>query len=43
MSKDVLAAAIGNGRRMRMIGLLAAAVIAAGLVPWATWSPTRCG
>jgi hypothetical protein len=34
MSKDVLAAAIGNGRRMRMIGLLAAAVIAAGLVPW---------
>ena len=33
MSKDVLAATIG-GRRMRMIGLLAAAVMAIGLVPW---------
>ena len=35
MSKDVLAATIG-GRRMRMIGLLAAAVLAASLVPWVT-------
>ena len=34
MSKDVLVATIGGGRRMRMIGLLAAAVIAAGVVPW---------
>ena len=34
MSKDVLAATIGGGRRMRMIGLLTAAVIVAGLVPW---------
>jgi 2',3'-cyclic-nucleotide 2'-phosphodiesterase (5'-nucleotidase family) len=33
MSKDVLAATSG-GRRMRMIGILAAAVLAAGLVPW---------
>ena len=33
MSKDVLAATIG-GRRMRLIGLLAAAVMAIGLVPW---------
>jgi 2',3'-cyclic-nucleotide 2'-phosphodiesterase (5'-nucleotidase family) len=33
MSKDVLAATIG-GRRMRMIGILVAAVIAAGLIPW---------
>ena len=33
MSKDVFAASIG-GRRMRMIGLLAAAVLAASLVPW---------
>ena len=35
MSKDVLAATIG-GRRMRTIGLLAAAVLAASLVPWVT-------
>jgi 2',3'-cyclic-nucleotide 2'-phosphodiesterase (5'-nucleotidase family) len=34
MSKDVLVATIGGGRRMRMIGLLAAAVIAAALIPW---------
>jgi 2',3'-cyclic-nucleotide 2'-phosphodiesterase (5'-nucleotidase family) len=33
MSKDVLAATIG-GRRTRMIGLLAAVVMAVGLVPW---------
>ena len=33
MSKDVFAASIG-GRRMRMIGLLAAAVLAASLIPW---------
>ena len=33
MSKDVLAA-IGGGRRMRWIGLLAAMVIAAALIPW---------
>ena len=33
MSKDVLAA-IGGGRRMRWIGLLAALVIAAALIPW---------
>src|SRR5262245_61929284 len=33
MSKDVLAA-IGSGRRMRWIGLLAGLVIAAALVPW---------
>ena len=33
MSKDVLGATIG-GRKMRMIGLLAAVVMAIGLVPW---------
>ena len=34
MSKDVLAATIGGGRRMRMIGLVVAAVLATALVPW---------
>ena len=45
MSKDVFAASIG-GRRMRMIGLLAAAVLAASLVPWVsaeTAQPTGWG
>jgi 2',3'-cyclic-nucleotide 2'-phosphodiesterase (5'-nucleotidase family) len=34
MNRDVLAATIGGGRRVRMIGLLAAVVMAIGLVPW---------
>ena len=45
MSKDVFAASIG-GRRMRTIGLLAAAVIAASLIPWVsaeTAQPTGWG
>ena len=33
MSKDVVAA-ISGGRRMRWIGLLAALVIAAAVIPW---------
>ena len=45
MSKDVRAATVG-GRRMRMIGLLAAAVLAASIVPWVsaeTAKPTGWG
>ena len=41
MSKDVLAARIGGGRRTRTIGLLAAAVLAASLVPWVSADTAR--